>query len=313
MPATNDRLWQVSGRSAQVLPQFEHPLSGAYRLAMTSSSSLGDYLRARRALVAPQEANVSAPGRRRVPGFRREELAVLAGISSDYYLRLEQGRDHHPSARVIDALARALRLDEAATAHLRTLAHLPPVNRSENVERVAPSIERMIKSWPLTPAFVYGRRLDVLAVNDLVVGLLPFLSPGVNLVRATFLDPEVRKYVPDWEGITDRAVARLRALAGVNTKDPRLVELVREMSECSERFRHLWAQHDIEVSASPTRRFTHPEVGTLELQSETLEISATPGQYLGVFHAEPHTFSARALSRLARRTAATSRQKKKRK
>jgi transcriptional regulator with XRE-family HTH domain len=199
---------------------------------MPSGTALGQYLRARRELVRPEDVNLRTAGRRRVPGLRREELAMLAGISPDYYLRLEQGRDHHPSAHVLNALARALQLDEHATAHLHSLSQ-PTVarRRTGESERAPESVTRLIASWSNTPAFVQGRHMDVLAANALASAVSPVFSPGVNIVQATFLDPEVRRLVgDDWDTITHNAVARLRALAGSDVDDPRLGELVGELS-----------------------------------------------------------------------------------
>jgi transcriptional regulator with XRE-family HTH domain len=267
---------------------------------MPSSTALGQYLRARRELVRRGDVNVRTVGRRRVPGLRREELAMLAGISSDYYLRLEQGRDHHPSAQVIDALARALRLDEDATAHLHALAQ-PPAARTprEEPERAPTSIEHLIELWPNTPALVLGRHMDVLAANALASALSPVFTPGVNLVRAVFLDPELRNFVRDWEGIAYSAVARLRALVGPDVEDPRLAELVSELSVRSDEFRRLWARHDIQISAPRIHSFNHPLVGCLELKPERLSIIGTEGQVLIVHHAEPGSPSERALRLLA--------------
>jgi transcriptional regulator with XRE-family HTH domain len=231
---------------------------------------------------------------------------MLAGISSDYYLRLEQGRDHHPSAQVIDALARALRLDGEATAHLHALSRLRPGRRrpARQPERALPSIERIMSLWPNTPAYVQGRLLDVLAANALVMAVSPVFSPGVNLVRAVFLDPELRKSVPDWETLAQVAAGRLHALVGADVDDPDLVELVRELSERSDRFRWLWARHDIEVAAPHIFRFNHPLVGPLKLNVERFPISGTDGQVLVVHHADPDSPSERALTRLARPVAA---------
>ena len=172
-----------------------------YHRGVSRTTALGQYLRARRDLVRPEDVGLANSGRRRVPGLRREELATLAGISADYYLRLEQGTSHHPSAEVIAALARALQLDEDATAHLHALAHWAvDRRRREEPERAPASIEQLIAAWPSTPAFVIGRRLDVLAANALASTLSPCWSPGNNLVRAVFLDPKVRRLVGDFDG-----------------------------------------------------------------------------------------------------------------
>lgn len=270
---------------------------------MARSTGLGEYLRARRALVRPQDVGLPAAGRRRVPGLRREELATLAGISSDYYLRLEQGRDQHPSLQVIDAVARALQLDEDATAHLRGLAQPEAVSRRGKAEQAPASIVQLIASWRETPAFVHDRHLDILAANALASALSPVFSPGVNLVLATFLDPEVRRLVGDWDTVAHVAVARLRGLAGPDVDDPRLVELVGELSVRSDRFRRLWARHDIEAAAVPVRTFHHPLVGSLELRTEWLAITGADGQLLVVYHAVPGSRSEQALIRLAGMTA----------
>jgi transcriptional regulator with XRE-family HTH domain len=216
------------------------------------STALGRYLRARRELVRPEEVDIKPVGRRRVPGLRREELAMLAGISSDYYLRLEQGRDHHPSAQVIDALARALQLDEQATAHLHALAQ-PAAARPppDEPERAPSSIEQLIALWPTTPAFVVSRHLDVLAANALASAVSAVFSPGVNLVRATFLDPEVRRSMGDWDNNAQSTVARLRGMAGLEVDDRRLAELVEELSAQSGEFRRLWT-----AMTSRSRGFT---------------------------------------------------------
>ena len=267
---------------------------------MARSTGLGEYLRARRALVRPEDAGLPARGRRRVPGLRREELAALAGISSDYYLRLEQGRDQHPSRQIIEAVARALRLDEDATAYLHGLAQPEGAPHRGPPERAPTSIEQLIASWRETPAFVQDRHLDILAANALASALSPVFSPGVNLVRAVFLDPEVRRLNGDgWDGVAHSAVARLRALAGPDIDDPRLVELVGELSVRSDRFRRLWARHDIEVAAVPGRTIHHPLVGTIEVLTEWLSIAGADGQILVVYHAVPGSPSEQALLRLA--------------
>ena len=268
---------------------------------MPSSTALGQYLRARRELVRPEDVNLRTVGRRRVPGLRREELALLAGISSDYYLRLEQGRDHHPSAQVIDALARALQLDAEATAHLHALSQPPAAARPppEEPERAPASIEQLITLWPNTPAYVQGRLLDVLAANPLVMAISPAFTPGVNLVRAVFLDPELRKTYHDWEGLAHTAAARLHALAGPDVDDPALAELVGELSVRSAEFRRLWSRHDVQVSAPHVYGLDHPLVGPLELKLERFAIIGTDAQVLVVQHAEPGSPSERALSLLA--------------
>lgn len=250
--------------------------------------------------MRPEDVGLRTSRRRRVPGLRREELAMLAGISPDYYLRLEQGRGHTPSAQVLDALASALKLDDPATAHLHAISRSSAPAGTGSPERAPRSVELLLGSWPTTPAFVHGRRLDVLAANPLASALIPgVLTPGVNLVRATFLDPSVRTMFDDWERIAASTVARLRGVVGAAVDDPHLRELVEELADSSEDFRRLWKRHDVGVVVLPTRTIHHPLVGRLELLVETFALTAAEGQLLVVEHAEPGSPSERALSRLA--------------
>jgi transcriptional regulator with XRE-family HTH domain len=265
-----------------------------------SSNRLGAYLRARRELVQPEDVGLPSGVRRRVPGLRREELALLAGISSDYYLRLEQGRDHHPSAQVLDALAAVLQLDTDSTAHLHRLASPTPRRESPSkAEPVPPSIAQLINSWTSTPAFVQDRLMNVLAANPIARMLSPHYAPGHNLLRAAFLDPEDRAFRQDWERATENGVAGLRALIGADVDDPDLVELVDELSARSDRFRELWSRHDVKMRAGGIIRFKHPEVGPLELHGEKLTISGTENLMMVVFHADPGSRGAESLALLA--------------
>ncbi|MGA4727153.1 MmyB family transcriptional regulator [Micromonospora taraxaci] len=267
---------------------------------MSTAGPLGEYLRARREVIGPGDVGLPAHGRRRVPGLRREEAALLAGISADYYLRLEQGRDRHPSAQVLDALARALLLDAEATAHLHRLGAPVPARRpARRPERVPAGVRQLVGSWTETPAFVHGRYLDVLFANPLATALAPIFSAGVNLLRAVFLDPSVPTLYPALTAVAANAVAGLRAQVGTETDDPRLTELVDELTAGSERFRRLWARHDVSARAGGGLRvFHHPQVGELELRYEKFTISGTT-QSLVVYHAEPGSASARTLARLA--------------
>lgn len=239
---------------------------------MEPGNALGEYLRARRELVSRESAGISHIGRRRVPGLRRDELSLLAGVSTDYYIRLEQGRDRNPSAQVLDALARALQLDDEATAHLHSLGRPELRVRRSGLrpERVPPSIEQLITGWHSTPAFVQGRRLDVLAANRLATALSPLFTPGVSLLPATFLDPGVRDlYGDQWESLAHSTIG-----------------------------------HDIRArSTGGTRRMYHPQVGELELHYENLQIAGTEGQTLIVYHADPGSSTAQALLLLATLTA----------
>lgn len=268
---------------------------------MDNDNRLGEFLRARRELARPEQVGLRDDlGRRRVPGLRREEVAMLAGVSADYYVRLEQGRDKHPSEQVIEALARVFGLDDEAVAHLRELAR--PMTRRRRApsrpERVSPGLLRLLDSWPHTPALVLGRYLDVLA-NNLIAGVLnPCSVKGVNQVRAVFLDPAARDTYRDWDTVTQETVATLRATAGTDLDDPRLTDLVGELSLKSEEFRRLWARHDVHTRTSGTKRFLHPMVGELALDYETFAVNGAPGQLLVAYHAEPGSPSERALALL---------------
>lgn len=259
---------------------------------------LGDYLRARRELVQPESVGLLVNGVRRVAGLRREEVAMLAGISSDYYLRLEQGRDRNPSPQVLEALARVLRLDRAATDYLLGLAAPRPRRRRPRREVVPAGIRQLLEVVGL-PAFVEGRYFDVLASNDLARALSPNLQVGQNRLRAVFLDPAERALYPDWEPATARLVAGFRESVGTDTDDPRFVQLVGELSLASERFRRLWARHDVQTREGMATRMRHPQVGELELSREKLAVGGTEGQMLVVYHAEPGSSSAEKMALLA--------------
>ncbi|MGW5387033.1 helix-turn-helix transcriptional regulator [Nocardia sp. NPDC003963] len=267
---------------------------------MDSDNRLGSFLRARRELVRPADFGLPGGGQRRVAGLRREEIALLAGVSADYYIRLEQGRDKHPSEQVITALARVFSLDDEATAHLRELARPAPTRpkRPRRPERVAPGLLRLMDLWERTPALVLGRSLDVLAANPLAVAVNACSVPGINQVRMIFLDPQARQIYPEWSSIAADTVASLRAAAGTDLDDPRLTELVGELSLKSEEFRQLWARHDVRTKTSGVKRFHHEMVGELTLTYESFTVNGAHGQTLFVYHAEPGSPSERSLSLL---------------
>ncbi|MEE1942879.1 helix-turn-helix transcriptional regulator [Streptomyces sp. TRM 70361] len=270
--------------------------------ATDTENPLGQFLRARRALVRPEDLGLPPGDRRRVAGLRREEVAMLAGVSTDYYVRLEQGRERSPSAQVVDALARVLCLEEDATAHLHRLAHPSPGRcrrpAARRRERVGPQLLRLMAGWHRTPAVILGPRLEVLAHNALGRALFDGHTHSGDLVRLVFLDPDAREFYPDWEQVAENTVAALRASAGTEVSDPRLIELVGELSLRSETFRRLWARHDIRRKTHETKRFRHPLVGELTLDYESLTVNSAPGQQLVVYHAEPGSPSEQALDLL---------------
>jgi transcriptional regulator with XRE-family HTH domain len=249
-------------------------------------NGLGDYLKARRELVQPEDVGIRVTGLRRVAGLRREEVALLAGISSDYYLRLEQGRDRNPSVQVLESLARVLQLDAAATQYLVGLSLPHPRTASRPRREVVPAGIRQLLETIDLPAFVEGRYSDVLASNALAVALSPNLAPGGNRLRALFLDEAERALYPEWDRAVIGMVAGFRAAVGTDTKDPRFIQLVGELSLESETFRQLWARHDVQVREGGTTLIRHPQVGDLILRREKLSIGGADGQTLVLYHAE---------------------------
>jgi len=266
---------------------------------MESASALATFLRARRELVKPADVGLPNSDRRRVEGLRREEVAMLAGISTEYYLRLEQGRDHQPSDQVLEGLARALRLDDDAAIYLRELARPQPPRRRRTVpERFDPAVQTLIDSWPLTAAFVLNRNLTVLASNGVARTLSRFFTPRENILRAVFLEPEMRMVWRDWEAMTTRVVPFLRATLGAEPPDREMVGLIGELSIASQRFRVLWARHDVKHRSTGPALFYHPYVGPLDLHYTMLHLP-DQRQILVTYHADPGTPAEESLRLLA--------------
>ncbi|MGC8481114.1 MAG: helix-turn-helix transcriptional regulator [Acidimicrobiales bacterium] len=231
---------------------------------------LGDYLRARRGLVTPRQAGIPSTANRRVTGLRREEVAMLAGISADYYLRLERGRDRNPSIQVLESLARVLQLDDLETEYLIGLAAVHPKSRPRHKPERLPARAHQLLAGINLPAFIEGRAFDVLASNDLARALSPRLTPGHNRLRSLLLDPEERAFQEDWERAVDHFVAAFRKSVADDTSDPRFVELVGELSLSSARFRSLWARHDVRPLDGGTTTVNHPIVGQMRLHRDKL-------------------------------------------
>jgi transcriptional regulator with XRE-family HTH domain len=270
-------------------------------------SELGAYLTARRARVTPAEVNLPATGHRRVPGLRREEVALLAGVSADYYIRLEQGRERTPSGQVLDALAAALRLDEDGRLHLFRLAGLGPRARAAAVPgRVEPSLLALMDTWPHNPAIVYNRAYDVLASNAIADALFHGWTHSRNLMHVVFTDPAARAFYRDWHDVARNSVAGFRLGHGVAPDDPRVRQVLTELLDGSPEFAELWARHDARGKARERKRFEHREVGPLTLTMQTFDVRSAPGQELVVYHAEPASPSSEALALLGS-LAATSR------
>ncbi|MFF4425966.1 helix-turn-helix transcriptional regulator [Streptomyces sp. NPDC001549] len=275
---------------------------------MSAAISLGEFLRTRRSLLHLED--VALPdfgGRRRVAGLRREEIAQLAGVSVDYYTRMEQGRVPNPSGAVLGALARALRLDGDATRHLHRLArpqsaarHVP--RRQARPQRVRPMLQRLLDDLVDMPAVVMGRRMDILAWNTAAVALFGDYADldraERNIARITFLDETSRELYADWTSCARENVAYLHLDAGRHPEDPMLASLIGELSMKSEDFRRWWAEHPVQDKTSGTKRFHHPVVGDLELAYETLRPADDPDQALITYGAEPGSPSHDALRML---------------
>ncbi|MGW2449233.1 helix-turn-helix transcriptional regulator [Streptomyces sp. NPDC001675] len=265
-----------------------------------AENALGGFIRARRAQLRPEDVGLPASGRRRVPGLRREEVATLAGVSTDYYMRLEQGRERHPSQQVLEAVAKALRLEDEAVAHLFRVA-TPTARRTRRayrVERVSPHLRRLLDTWSHTPAFVLGHSLDILARNRLAAALYAGFNTCDNLVRMTLLDSAAHDFYRDWDRAAESCVAALRRAAGFDPDDPRLIELVGELSMKSAEFRALWARHDVRGKTREAKLFHHVEVGDMELHYQAFTVNSAPGQQVIIYQAEPGSPSADALALL---------------
>jgi transcriptional regulator with XRE-family HTH domain len=274
-----------------------------------------EFLSTRRAKVSPKQAGLPVYGghRRRVSGLRREEVALLAGISSEYYTRLERGNATGVSESVIDGIAHALQLDEAERAHLldliRTASTTRPPRRRPTSQRVRPTVQRILDSMSGTPAFVLNRRLDILAANELGVALYsPIYADPVrppNNARFIFLDPHATEFFRDWNKAANDTVALLRAEAGRDPHDRQLSDLIGELSTRSDEFRVRWAAHNVRIHTTGTKLIHHPVVGDLDLPFESFPLAADPSQSLLTYTAEPGSPSQDALNLLASWAATT--------
>jgi transcriptional regulator with XRE-family HTH domain len=269
-------------------------------------SEIREFLTSRRAKLTPDQAGLTAYGPRRVAGLRREEVAVLAGVSVPYYTRLERGDISGVSEGVLEALARALQLDDAERAHLFDLARaagpMAKRRRRSAPKQIRPGVQRLLDAITGAPALVQNGRLDILAANQLARALYSelFRDPTrpANHARFNFLSPSAHDLYPDWERGADDAVALLRAEAGRDPYDRDLTDLIGELSTRSEEFRARWADHNVRLHQTGAKRFHHPVVGELTLTFEMMELAASPGLNLLTFTAEPGTKSDEALNLL---------------
>ncbi|MFE4827670.1 helix-turn-helix transcriptional regulator [Streptomyces sp. NPDC056672] len=277
---------------------------------MDRSSELADFLRTRRAGITPDQTGLPADGRaRRVPGLRRDEVARLAGVSTEYYTRLEQGRGGNPSPEVLEALARALRLDAAEREHLVDLLARPtPARRAPgNPQRVRPGLHLMLHTLDHVPAFILGRRTDVLASNRLARAILTdFDALPVtrrNLARYYLLDPAARDRVGDWDRIAAETVAILRLEAGRYPHDRQLADLVGELTLRSVEFSDWWNDHRVLRRTHGTKRYHHPLVGDLHFSYESFQAPGDTDQTMCVYNVEPGSPTAESLQLLSNWTA----------
>ena len=275
---------------------------------MDTRSEVREFLVSRRAKITPEQAGLpDYGGKRRVPGLRREEVALLAGVSIDYYVRMERGNLNGVSETVLEALARALQLDEAELAHLFDLARAASAparpRRRGPQQRVRPSVQRVLDAMTGAAAYVRNGRLDVLAANRLGVALYAPALDGrelpVNLARFMFLDPRASDFYVDWDKIAGDVVAILRGEAGRDPYDRNLSDLVGELSTRSEAFRSRWAAHNVRLHRTGRKRFRHPVVGDVELTFESLALAADTGLTISTYTAEPGSPSQEALTFLA--------------
>jgi transcriptional regulator with XRE-family HTH domain len=278
-----------------------------------TSNEMREFLRSRRARITPDQAGLHTygTGPRRVPGLRREEVALLSGVSVDYYTRLERGNASGVSDTVLEALARALQLDDTERAHLFDLARAAgtamPRKRRPAKQRIRPTVQHMLDAMSTVPAFVRNGRLDILGANRLGRALysehFASATQPPNTARFVFLDPCATTFYVDWERVANDVVAVLRAEAGRDPYDRELSDLVGELSTRSELFRTLWAAHNVRRHDTGVKRFRHPVVGELELAYEAMELAADPGLTMFVYTAEPGSKSEETLNLLASWTA----------
>ncbi|MEP6648942.1 MAG: helix-turn-helix transcriptional regulator [Lapillicoccus sp.] len=275
---------------------------------MDNRSDIREFLATRRAKITPELVGLPAGGgRRRVPGLRREEVAVLAGVSPEWYSRLEKGHIGGVSDAVLDAVAQALRLDEAERDHLYDLARAArpttKASRRRTPQAIRPSVQRILDAMATAPALVRNGRLDLLGINPLGRALYSpaFENPTrpVNLARFTFLDPRARGLYADWNDAANSSVALLRTEAGRDPYNRELTDLVGELATRSEEFRTRWAAHNVRLHRTGTKHFHHPVVGAVDLSFDALELPGEPGLTLTAYTAEPGSAAEDALALLA--------------
>lgn len=261
-----------------------------------TTANLGAFLKACRDRTQPADVGVTSYGQRRVSGLRREEVSFVAGVSVDYYTRLEQGRERHPSPSVLDALARAFVWSDDERAHAFRLAGAAlPSRVSASRDVVDPGLLRLLDDWPMNPAVIINQTLDVLACNAIATVLFAGLEPSENLVERIFLDVGARRLYPDWPDVAEAAVGSLRIAEGHAPRDARLLELVGDLRAVSPEFAEMWSRGQVRGKTSEAKRFRHPDVGVIELTYQAFDIRGAPSQQLIVYRAAPDSPSAESL------------------
>ena len=263
-----------------------------------TTSELGAFLRARRAAVTPEEAGFPGGGHRRVAGLRREEVALLAGLSADYYTRLEQGRERTPSTQVVEALAEALQLNDDGRRHLYRLSNHIPGEKARTDENVDPALLDLMAAWPNNPAIVYNLAYDVLASNGIADALFHNWAHSRNLLQIVFTDPGARTFYRDWDMVARNSVAGFRVNHGRSPNHPRIRTVLQQLVIQAPEFKKLWERHDTRAKSLEHKRFYHHDVGELTLAMQTFDVRSSPGQELVVYHAAPDSNSAHALTLL---------------
>ncbi len=268
-------------------------------MAVDVGNELGAFLRARRGLVSPSRVGLQDDASRRVSGLRREEVALLAEVSTDYYVRLEQGRERRPSEQVLNAIARALLLDEPTTAYLFRVA-TPAARRARSVARpeVDERLRQLMEHFLDMPACVVGPASDILAANSLAKALYSGFTRFGNLLHMIFLDPFAHGFYVDWDEVAANAVANLRAQTGQFPDDPGIEEIIGELSVRSALFAQIWARQEVRPRGAEVKRICHPRIGRLDLHYQAFTVVGAPGQRLFVYSAAPDSAAAAGLSAL---------------
>jgi transcriptional regulator with XRE-family HTH domain len=269
-------------------------------VSTAESNGLGDFLRAHRARLDPRDTGLAPGGNRRVAGLRREEVAVLAGVSVDYYARLEQGRERNPSAQMIAAIGGAFRLDADSRGHLYRLAGLSPdLGAGSSRDRAHPDLLQLLDSFPASAAYVLGPCFDVLASNPVAAALLSPFAGTQNMIRVLFTHPRAKTVFAQWPALVAQTVRALRLNAGLFPDDSQIRTLVDEFRSVSPEFRSLWDDQTVGALTRMAKVFVHPPVGRIELSYQTFGVVDAPGQQLLVGTAASGTRSAEALAYLS--------------